>query len=173
MNICKNLPDNVSFYGYSTTKSGRQVTIWEVICFNCLRKRLVKRADHAKAHAYKVCKYCSNKNNHPQGNYKNIRLSFIKKYELHAKSRNKKWDLNLDYLVNLAKKQNYKCALTNQDLIFKGDFNNITASLDRIDNNKDYVKNNVQWVHKSINMMRGQLSIEDFIKNCKLVVNNI
>ena len=45
----------------------------------------------------------------------------------------------------------------------------ISASLDRIDNSKDYVKGNVQWVHKAINMMRGSLSVMEFVALCALV----
>ena len=173
MNVCKNLPDNVLFYGYNTTKSGKKITVWEVVCFNCSRKRLIKRADHAKSHAFKPCKFCSNKKNHPQGNYRNIRISFLKKYELSAKARNKNWAVTLDDLANLADKQNRKCALTGLELNFTGDFNDITASLDRINNLKGYKLNNLQWVHKKVNMMKGQLNIKEFIDICKLVTNRV
>lgn len=41
-----------------------------------------------------------------------------------------------------------------------------TASLDRIDNSKGYVKGNIQWIHKRINIMRHKLSIEEFLDWC-------
>ena len=46
-----------------------------------------------------------------------------------------------------------------------------TASLDRTDSAKGYVKGNVQWVHKNINLMKGTFSQKEFIAICKLVSN--
>lgn len=71
--------------------------------------------------------------------------------------------------------QNRKCALTGEVLQFdtswrKGDGN---ASLDRIDSSKGYVKGNIQWVHKDINMMKKDYSDDYFIKMCKKVVDNL
>ena len=48
----------------------------------------------------------------------------------------------------------------------------ITASLDRIDSLKGYTEDNVQWVHKHINFMKGSLSENKFIEYCKLIVKN-
>lgn len=45
-----------------------------------------------------------------------------------------------------------------------------SASLDRIDNAAGYTPSNIQWVHKEINIMRGDLSIEAFRHWCRLVV---
>lgn len=47
-----------------------------------------------------------------------------------------------------------------------------TASLDRIDHDKGYTKDNIQWVHRDINMMRRTMPIENFIDICKKVANN-
>ncbi len=44
-----------------------------------------------------------------------------------------------------------------------------TASLDRIDSTKGYVKGNVQWLHKNINMMKQELTDETFIDFCHAV----
>ena len=49
---------------------------------------------------------------------------------------------------------------------------NITASLDRIDSSKGYIEGNVQWVHKRVNLMKGNMSTENFIEWCNLVVKN-
>lgn len=171
--LSTNLPPNVTFNGYSQTKSGKQVTSWKVCCISCNYSRIVKRADHAKGHANKPCKKCSNKNNNPQGSYNGLRVSHVNKYKIHALSRSKKWEVDIDYLAELAKKQNFKCAFTKQDLVFEGNFSDITASLDRIDNKMGYVVGNVQWVHKKINMMRGQLTVDDFFNMCNMVVNGV
>jgi hypothetical protein len=44
-----------------------------------------------------------------------------------------------------------------------------TASLDRIDNDKGYVKSNIQWIHKDINYMKRILSQKKLIEYCNLV----
>jgi len=43
------------------------------------------------------------------------------------------------------------------------------ASLDRIDSNKSYTKENCQWVSKELNIMKGALSMEDFALLCNVV----
>ena len=48
----------------------------------------------------------------------------------------------------------------------------ITASLDRIDSNKGYIKNNVQWVHKHINTMKMHMTDREFIDMCKKVAKH-
>ena len=48
-----------------------------------------------------------------------------------------------------------------------------TASLDRIDSNKGYIKGNVQWVHKDVNTMKMDHTQEEFIKICTMVANHV
>lgn len=47
---------------------------------------------------------------------------------------------------------------------------NYTASVDRIDSKLPYVAGNIQWVHKQVNMMKQDLSTEDFIDWCQKIV---
>lgn len=44
-----------------------------------------------------------------------------------------------------------------------------TASLDRINNDKGYVTGNIMWVHKDINRMKTDFSIDRFKELCRLV----
>lgn len=44
-----------------------------------------------------------------------------------------------------------------------------TASLDRIDSNGDYTIENVQWVHKDINLMKMNLPEDRFVTWCHKV----
>ena len=74
------------------------------------------------------------------------------------------FDVSMEYLWELFLSQNKLCALSKQPIAFtKG---NITASLDRIDPRGGYTENNVQWVHKTINMMKWNCSQLDFIQWC-------
>lgn len=91
-------------------------------------------------------------------------------------------NVTMDFLWNLFLKQNKKCALSGLDILlnpkWSGQNNGKnkqviqTASIDRIDNNKNYSIDNIQWVHKDINIMKGSLSDEYFIQLCKSVSLN-
>ncbi len=66
------------------------------------------------------------------------------------------------------------CALSGLPLIYaiKSRDTNATASLDRIDSSKGYVKGNVQWVHKTINGMKWDSNEKDFITFCCAVARH-
>jgi hypothetical protein len=83
------------------------------------------------------------------------------------------FNLNKEQLWNQFIKQNKKCALTGVDISIISGKNRFdsTASLDRIDSSKGYTEDNIQWVHKKINIMKHVSSDEEFIEWCKLVVN--
>ena len=44
------------------------------------------------------------------------------------------------------------------------------ASLDRIDNNNGYIKNNVQWLHKDINRMKSNFNQDYFLTLCRKII---
>ena len=91
-------------------------------------------------------------------------------------------DLNMGHLWYLYEQQGGRCAISGIPIPLnpqwsqqnKGRPTKIvqTASIDRIDNSKGYVPDNVQWVHKDINYMRGGLSIMEFIIFCRQVVKH-
>lgn len=89
-----------------------------------------------------------------------------------AKRRKIEFNITPEYMQELFDKQKRKCAYSNLELTFSkfsGDSSK-TASLDRIDSTKGYIKGNLQWVHKEINMMKMDKSHDRFIELCKLVV---
>lgn len=47
-----------------------------------------------------------------------------------------------------------------------------TASLDRIDSTKGYIESNVQWLHKDINNIKQDYSVNELLAYCKLIINN-
>lgn len=82
-------------------------------------------------------------------------------------------DLDIDYIDNLLVKQKFKCKLSGLDISLSYSKNTEdTASLDRIDSSKGYIKGNVQWVHKDVNMMKKEYSMKYFIEICKRIANN-
>jgi hypothetical protein len=46
-----------------------------------------------------------------------------------------------------------------------------TASLDRIDSSKGYTLGNIQWVHKWVNLMKQDMTDQEFIEWCKTITN--
>lgn len=88
-----------------------------------------------------------------------------------AKHRSIQYSVSPEYLWNLFLKQNRQCALTGNPLVMNNDSER-TASLDRKDSDKGYVEGNVQWVHKTINSMKMDLSESEFLKWCRNVVEH-
>ncbi len=101
-------------------------------------------------------------------------LNYTNRIKERAKKKNLEYNLTDDYLLDLLRIQNYKCALSNISINLSREWRKKqqTASLDRIDNLLGYVKNNVQWVHKDINFMKSTYPQDYFIDLCKKVVEN-
>lgn len=103
--------------------------------------------------------------------YEEILGSRWASWRIGAKNRNIEFNITIEEAWNVFEKQNGKCALTGVNLKFKkGNNKEQTASLDRIDSTKHYTKDNIQWVHKEINRMKGSLQEKEFIDFCKKVV---
>ncbi len=85
-----------------------------------------------------------------------------------AVKRGHKFEVTMDYVWDLFVQQNRKCALSNLPIAFAlTNRQRATASLDRIDNTKGYIKGNVQWLHKDVNYMKQKYTQEYFIEICK------
>jgi hypothetical protein len=47
-----------------------------------------------------------------------------------------------------------------------------SASLDRIDSSKGYIKGNIQWVSRAVNYMKNDMSENDLLRIFDLIVEN-
>ena len=86
-----------------------------------------------------------------------------------AKKRNLPVTISHQDCWDLFQAQNGRCALTGALISFQGigcRQNTSTASLDRIDSSKGYIKGNVQWVHKTVQTMKNVFSQVEFIDLC-------
>lgn len=101
-----------------------------------------------------------------------ISLTYFNKLICSAKNRGIEFDITIEELDELLIEQDFKCSLSGVE-IFAGyrTSKSQTASLDRIDSSKGYIVDNVQWVHKDVNMAKGSLSQEDFIQLCAAVAS--
>jgi len=109
-------------------------------------------------------------------------------YKYGAKLRNLEFEVSIQYLWDLYLKQKGKCSLSGVDIYLKSqekfstitkvengnrniDYSKFNASLDRIDSSKGYTEDNVQWVERKINIIKHDLSQNEFINICKLITN--
>lgn len=100
--------------------------------------------------------------------------TYFSQIQRSAKNRNLEITITKQYIWELFVKQNKKCALSGEPItLIKGKNTTLqSASLDRIDSSKGYVEGNVQWVHKVVNILKNNLSDNDFINWCCLIVKN-
>jgi len=157
-------------------KKRSDLDFWFCVC-ECGRQRSVY-GSHLRLGNTVCCRKCS------ETKHKGRLNSRLWSRMLHgAKKRNIEVDLGetedaKEFLYDLLyKHQECKCALTGLPIgianTIKGDWHGeTTASVDRINSNKGYTKDNVQWVHKWINKMKWQLDQEEFITFCEAVVRH-
>ena len=105
--------------------------------------------------------------------FKALLKNLIEKSKYRASKNSMKFDLNISFIEKLWIKQNGKCALSGLEMTYifgKGKQVN-NASLDRIDSSKGYIQENVQLVCRAVNVMKSDLSQDEFINYCKNISN--
>jgi hypothetical protein len=99
-----------------------------------------------------------------------IHGTFWGRVHSNAALRKLKVEVSIEQAWHLFQKQKGKCALSGLPLKFGATMKQeTTASLDRIDSTKHYTLDNIQWVHKTINLMKKSMNEKDFIGFCKAV----
>jgi hypothetical protein len=119
------------------------------------------------------CKRCSNINNHPSGMVGAVRLAWYESFYKSALTRGYLWELTPQFINELYEEQDGLCVLSGLSIGWSKVGWEHTASIDRIDNNIGYTVENVQLVHKKINMMRGSLTIDEFLNLCSSVSDKV
>jgi hypothetical protein len=119
---------------------------------------------------------CGNKHKSWQG-VGNLSGEFFNRLKRNAIKRGIIFDLTKEFLWDLYEKQNGKCALTGLNISLadkspEKDNLSCTASVDRIDSEKGYQEDNIQWVHQDLNFMKQRFKQDHFINMCKLVVEH-
>lgn len=101
----------------------------------------------------------------PKCEYKIVTPSHFYDIKKGAAKRDLEFTITPRYILDIWYKQKGKCKLTGKALILN--HRERTASLDRIDSSKGYIRGNVQWINKNLQFVKGALLDEDFIKICK------
>lgn len=92
---------------------------------------------------------------------------------LQAKNSEREFTIDQKYVYDIFIKQKRKCAISGLPIYFAQiTKEKQTASLDRIDSTKGYIKGNVQWVHKDINKLKSNWVEKKFIDLCNLISKN-
>ena len=104
----------------------------------------------------------------------------LRKIKKNAKDRGLEVTITIDELVDLYEKQKGLCHYTGEKLVLKAfigkantrdnydEFKNF-CTLDRIDNLKGYVPGNIFLTTFKVNIARGQLTYEEFLKICQII----
>lgn len=104
--------------------------------------------------------------------YEEIPGSWFTRYFLRANKTKRTGTITIQDVWKLYLSQNKKCALSGVPISFKKDSNGYSASIDRIDSKKEYDLENIQLVHKDVNIMKNRFNQEDFIEFCILIADN-
>jgi hypothetical protein len=105
--------------------------------------------------------------------YKKIRMVHFNEIKRSANKRGIEFSVSIKYLWELYSNQDCKCALTGLPIVFGrlSHRHETSASLDRIDSKYGYIKGNLQWVLKDINLLKSNYDNEYFIKLCNHVAH--
>jgi len=108
--------------------------------------------------------------------YKLLSGTYWHRIQKGAKKRNLKIDITLKDAWAKFEEQQGRCALSGVPIGLVTDYTRKhkehTASLDRIDNKKGYIKDNIQWVHRKINYMKNKYLQDEFIEWCRKVARH-
>lgn len=141
---------------------------------SCGNIRIITSSQLVRSDKYNQCKKCAN------GKLlNNFRSGFLSKIKRNAINRGISFSdkLTSEYLYNLLKSQNFKCALTGDNLLPNDNSldhkqEELNLSLDRIDSSVGYEIGNVQWVTKQINWSKSTLNNQEFLNLCQKVINH-
>lgn len=181
--ICKILPEmfdvtkrygNLELIDFILVDDRRNSRVWAAncICHRCNEKAIIKLTEiRAGRESCKCSKFTTNShyNNLQYAGCHDLSATIFDRMKRQAFKRGIPFNLTMKDIWEVYEKQNRKCVLSGINIKFSRFKQTNTASLDRIDNDKPYDINNIQIVHKYINIMRNAFSIETFISLCKKV----
>lgn len=126
-------------------------------------------------HKQQMCSECKKQNSSIKNNkgFQEIKGDFWSSIKTCAKNRNLNFEITIEQAWNLFLKQDRKCALSNISIYFapRGKRQKGNISLDRIDSTKGYTIDNIQWIHKDLNIIKNNYTDKEFIDWCYKVAD--
>lgn len=104
---------------------------------------------------------------------KTLRMRFYAARD-RAKKRGLKFELTTEFLKELWEKQDGKCAITKLPMTFINDEGRIytNVSIDQIEPNNGYTKENVQLVCMAVNQLKSDFTMNEVLTICESIVKN-
>jgi hypothetical protein len=188
----KRVSDKLWLVKSEFTQDHRKMLV--IACPKCGLEYRIRKTNFRDERECRACRFVA-QNRASLGKHRgvgNLTRSFYNYFRHMATKRGIEWAVSIDYLWDLAKQQEMKCALTGLDIVFptisnlagghtfdaatqqrmaKGFGNVAVASLDRLNSDLGYVPGNVQWLTKWANIMKNGLSQEEFVHLCHLVAS--
>lgn len=138
----------------------------ENICKYC---SILKPRSEFGVQGGKTCKKCISKKKHIHTPYQFL-IRSLSRAKTSSRINNYDFNLTQNYLNDLYRRQNGKCALTGIKMTF--DTNNDTnISIDRTDSSKGYIKGNIQLTCFFINQMKSDLTLYQLLEACKAILH--
>lgn len=140
---------------YKSKYRYREASTLNTDCRSCVRIRLNKTQSKIK------------ENNPAWKGYKGVGYNWFSKYfERNGKKRTGTITIQDAYCK--LEEQNFKCALSGIPLEWSEQSG---MSIDRINSSKEYTLDNIQLVHKDVNIMKNAFDQTYFIEVCKLIAS--
>ena len=114
-------------------------------------------------------RYNSKGDNWAWKGYKDVGYKWFSKYFERA-GRFRTGTITIQDAYNKLEAQGFKCALSAIPLAWS---ETSGMSIDRIDSSKEYDLDNIQLVHKDVNLMKNHFDQDYFIEVCKRIVYNL
>ena len=151
---------------------GQNVIQWECQC-ECGTKTI--RVSNSLRKGKCCCKKCKSSSDRNRFGYKDLMQHHWRSIQRSAKRRGFEFEITIQHAWDVFEKQNKQCAISSIPIVLgktREEYASgiTTASLDRIDSSKGYIKGNIQWVHKKINIMKSNYTLDEFIYYCRKIV---
>lgn len=152
----------------------RENRVTKMLCVcDCGTKKYVNR-DSVLFGRSTGCRKCSGMNGANNPAYKgtkNIPGNYWGILKKSAAIRSLPVEITIEDLDKKLVEQGFKCALSGMDISFSGGKKGKkwTASVDRIDSKVGYVYDNIQFVHKDVNLMKNRFDEGYFIDVCQKI----
>lgn len=164
----------------------------EIGCPDCDMTYKIRRTKYREQRGCRRCRFVV-QNRKSLGKHRGVgdlTRTYFNYFRSTARRRNVAFTVSIEYLWELALKQDMKCALSGLTIVFPTtsdyvgnpvmDVNTLqrirtgcgmvqAASLDRIDSSKPYKEGNVQWTNKYVNIMKNGFSQDEFVFYCHRV----
>lgn len=149
-------------------KDGSRRLQWRTRC-ECGFEKLLSGRDFANI-VESGCKACRTDPRKKDAFHKHVESALAR-----AKKHKREFAIDEKFMRELFELQCGKCAVSGLPISVSDSCREFsqgksTASIDRIDSNKGYTKDNVQWVHKFINQIKWDLDLDSFVWICHQIV---